>query len=83
MENGQAFKIGNVGSEHGGRLFWLDVLRALAACAVVMMHTLTGAVDIMNTAAYEDGQWMLLNCYIPSVPAYRTKNTEQNRKVKL
>lgn len=60
MESGQALKIENVGSEHKGRVFWLDVLRALAACAVVMMHTLTGAVDIMNTAAYEDGRWMLL-----------------------
>ncbi len=60
MKSGQAFKIENMESEQKGRLFWLDVLRALAACAVVMMHTLTGAVDIMNTAAYEDGQWMLL-----------------------
>lgn len=56
----QALKIENMRSEKKGRLFWLDMLRALAACAVVMMHTLTGAVDIMNTAAYEDGQWMLL-----------------------
>ncbi len=48
------------GSEQKERKFWLDVLRALAACAVVMMHTLTGAVDIMNTVAYEDGRWMLL-----------------------
>ncbi len=60
MKCGQALKIENMESGQKSRLYWLDVLRALAACAVVMMHTLTGAVDIMNTSAYADGQWMLL-----------------------
>ncbi len=59
MKREEALKIEkDVGQQ--GRLLWLDILRALAACAVVMMHTLTGAVDIMNTEAYEDGQMMLV-----------------------
>lgn len=46
--------------QSGSRQLWLDALRAAAACAVVMMHTLTGAVDIMNTAAYPQGRQMLI-----------------------
>ncbi len=60
MKYERALKTERAVSGQKGRLFWLDVLRVLAACAVVMMHTLTGAVDIMNTAAYENGQLMLL-----------------------
>lgn len=46
--------------QSGSRQLWLDALRAAAACAVVMMHTLTGAVDIMNTEAYPQGRQMLI-----------------------
>ena len=42
------------------RKCWLDGLRAAAACAVVLMHTLTGVVDIMNTGQYRDGEQMLV-----------------------
>lgn len=42
------------------RELWLDVLRVLAACAVVMMHTLTGAVDIYHVADYTNGKLMLI-----------------------
>ena len=42
------------------RKLWLDVLRVLAACAVVMMHTLTGAVDIMNASAYTNTKQLLI-----------------------
>lgn len=42
------------------RELWIDVLRVLAACAVVMMHTLTGAVDILNVSAYVSGTAMMI-----------------------
>lgn len=41
------------------RIVWLDMLRVMAACAVVLMHALTGGVDIMNSSAYGDGKLML------------------------
>lgn len=42
------------------RELWLDVLRVAAACAVVMMHTLTGAVDIFNVSGHAYGKLMLI-----------------------
>ena len=42
------------------RTIWLDSMRMIAACVVVLMHTLTGSVDIMNTAEYQEGRLMLI-----------------------
>lgn len=42
------------------RELWLDILRALAACAVVMMHTLTGAVDIFSAGEHANGKALLI-----------------------
>lgn len=47
-------------NEGGGRELWLDVLRVAAAGAVVLMHTVTGSVDIMNTGQYPQGQLLLI-----------------------
>ena len=43
-----------------GRELWLDILRVAAACAVVLMHTVTGSVDIMNTEKYSQGRLLLI-----------------------
>lgn len=59
MDEKEAFRQTGA-ARSGDRQLWLDVLRTAAACAVVMMHTLTGAVDILNTAAYPQGKQMLI-----------------------
>ena len=35
-----------------GRYCFLDILRVAATCAVVLMHTLTGAVDAVDISLY-------------------------------
>lgn len=51
----------NAGNGTGKRReLWLDVLRVVAACAVVMMHTLTGAVDIFSASNHAYGKLMLI-----------------------
>ena len=35
----------------GPRKQFLDVLRVLATCAVVLMHVLTGAIDVTDNSA--------------------------------
>ena len=50
----------SVKNESSVRELWLDVLRAAAACAVVLMHTVTGSVDIMNTGQYSQGRLLLI-----------------------
>ena len=50
----------SVKNESCGRELWLDVLRVAAACAVVLMHTVTGSVDIMNTGQYSQGRLLLI-----------------------
>lgn len=52
--------VNGCGSQSGQRMIWMDILRAGAACAVVLMHTMTGAVDITKAAGQENGSRLLL-----------------------
>lgn len=46
--------------ESSRRELWLDILRVVSACAVVLMHTVTGSVNIMNTGQYSQGHIFLI-----------------------
>ena len=45
----------------GPRKQFLDVLRVLATCAVVLMHVLTGAIDVTDTSIVPEYRSLLLS----------------------
>ena len=48
----------------GPRKQFLDVLRVLATCAVVLMHVLTGATDVTDASIVPEYRSLLLCSYI-------------------
>lgn len=52
---------------------FLDILRVAATCAVVLLHTVTGAMDITDMAAFPAEEWiflMALDLICWSVPVF-------------
>ena len=47
----------------GPRKQFLDVLRVLATCAVVLMHVLTGATDVTDASIVPEYRSLLLSVY--------------------
>ena len=47
----------------GPRKQFLDVLRVLATCAVVLMHVLTGATDVTDASIVPEYRSLLLSSY--------------------
>ena len=45
----------------GSRKQFLDVLRVLATCAVVLMHVLTGATDVTDASIMPEYRSLLLS----------------------
>ena len=50
----------------GPRKQFLDVLRVLATCAVVLMHVLTGATDVTDASIMPEYRSLLLSDWMSS-----------------